>query len=443
MWKLFGITMLWACAAAGETVHLADGSTVHGKIYRSGSDWTLVLSSGATRTLSASDVISIDMDSAGNPGAELDDQLASLRHSLEFSDNPVQAIVRLQNFIQHNPGSAAAQAAQKDLQIWQDRNDRHLVKIGDDWITQDQAQQLRDQTVLIADHARQLIRDGDISEATKLVNRIVAVDPHGVPGLYLQGVLACNTNQLALAEKDFLAVAALAPQHGPTLNNLAVFSFRQQHFAQAAIRYDQALQADPLQRQIIDNVAEMFHAFPPGLNLPEVRALQQTFARQEMTLERTMAAGNLIRWGAKWVTVAQMKQIQAAQKIIQQKLDQLAADQTQLQTQIASWDQQIANDIDSQQTLVTPLVLPANTPGSSVYPTTYYDLQRDIIDLKARRLIAVGKLGDIAVAMRGTQSLLPIQPYTGMQLIIGEEGTPIAPPKAATQPSTTKPAVAL
>ena len=196
MWKLFtyhiALGRAWRQA---ETVHLSDGSIVHGKIYRSGVGWTLVLSNGATRTLGAADVISIDLDPGTQSGSDLEDQLASLRHSLEFCDNPADAIKRLQNFIQHNPGSAAAQDAQKDIVLWQDRNNRHLIKIGTDWITQKEAQHLRDQTVLIADEARHLMSDGNFPDAAKLVNQIVSVDPHSVPGLYLQGVLSFHINQ--------------------------------------------------------------------------------------------------------------------------------------------------------------------------------------------------------------------------------------------------------
>ena len=222
-----------------------------------------------------------------------------------------------------------------------------------------------------------------------------------------------------------------------------MFSFRQQHFSLAVIRYDQALRADPLDRQIIDNIAEMFHALPPGLNLPEVRALAHDFARQDMALQQILVKQNLNRWGARWVTTIQLQQIHIAEKKIEGTLSQLEADQEQIEQQIASWDQQIANDVSDQQLLVTPNAAIGTETSGAVYSQTYYDLQRDIVDLKYRRQTAALKLGDIAVAMRATQSQLPIQPFTGAQQIIGEEGTPIAPPKAATQPSTNERAMAL
>lgn len=446
MWRLWigSFVCVAATAMAGaENVHLSDGTVVQGKIYRDGAGWTLILPNGNTRTLSSSDVVSIDLSS--NSG-ELADQLASLRQSLQFTDNSIQAIARLENFIQRNPSSPSAKEAQKDLQIWRDRQQRHLVKIGNDWITPADADQLRKQATLLADHARQLIKAGDIPAANKLVNQIVALDPHNVPGLYLQGVLAYEASQLALAQKDFYAVAAIDPQHGPTMNNLAVLSFHTQHYAQCAGYYLAALQADPLRKQILDNVAELLHVFPAeAMDLAIVRSLHEEFARQDAELQQTLAKQNLSRWGARWITSDQLAQIQTAQKMMEEKVSALATQQQQLRASIAAFDQQIAANEQQQQTMAASSYAVNPTNGKMFYasfPQAYYDLERDNVDLKARRQTAAAKLEDVNAAIRSAQTQVPIQPYTGVQQIIGEEGTPITVPNeptthpAASQEST-------
>ncbi|HEY1686946.1 MAG TPA: hypothetical protein VGG19_19450 [Tepidisphaeraceae bacterium] len=442
MFKAVLMSLLLAAVAGGETVHLSDGTTVQGNIYRDGAGWKLVMPNGNTRELAADDVVSIDMTSS-NGGDDLGDQLSSLRHSLSYSDSPSQAVGRLQNFIQHNAGTPAAKEAEKDLAIWKDRDARALQKVGDDWLTPDQAEKLRAEAILLADQARQLIRKGDIAGAQKLLDQIVAVDPRSVAGVYLHGVLAFGNNAFLQAEKDFLAVSQMVPQHGPTLNNLAMLSFHSGHFAQSAQRYVQALRSDTMNQKIIDNVAEMLHALPEDLlTLPEVRMLQQEFARQESAFEQIMAKQNLSRWGAKWITSDQLKQIQEAQKIIQDKLTQLRDEQTKEKESINNLDEQISTNQQQEQQIASTSYVTAN--GRVVYtglPQSYYDLQRDDLDLKTRRDSALRRLDQIAVEIRTTKTQVPIQPFTGVQLIFGEEGTPVTAPKqAAMDSATTEPA---
>lgn len=436
MLKHLAIILLFASAAVADIVHFNDGTTAEGKIYRNGSNWTLITPDGQSRTIAASDVSSIEL---GNSGSNLLDQLASLRRSLDLSANPEQAVARLQAFIQHNAGSPAAEDAKKDLVLWQDRLDKHLSKIGGDWMTPEQANQLRQQTVFIADHARQLMRQGKIYEAAQLINQIIDVDPNNAAAFYLRGLVDCDNNQPLTAEKDFAVVATVVPRHGPTLNNLAVLSFHVGHFGTAAQQYGMALQCDPMDRRVIDNVAEMLHDFPSNLNLPELRALQAEFAQQEAALEHLMAKQNLNRWGSKWVTNEQMQQIQAAQKLVHDKLTELATDQTKAQAEITAVDQQITEDEKSQQQIANTSYVVDPTTGRmayTTYPPAYYDLGRDIVDLKTRRQTAMTKLDQIAAEARVTQAQLPIQPYTGVQQIIGEEGTPINATKATSEPTS-------
>lgn len=437
MLRQLALMFVLAGTAAGATIHLTDGSTMQGEIHRDGNNWLITTPDGQEKTVPASAVKSIDLVN-NSPQSDLAGQLASLQRSVDLSADPKQAVERYQTFITRNPGTPAADEAKKDLAVWQDRMDRRLVRVGTDWVTPAEFQRLRSQTILIADHARQLIRDSKMDQAQKLVNQILAVDPHSAAGLYLNGVLSYNQNQLAAARKDFEAVAAILPHHGPTLNNLAVILYRNNRFGQAVYEYDQALTAAPLNRQIIDNIAEALHAMPaPDLATPGAKLLQQHFARQDAALQPIMAKQGLSRFGAKWVNKQQLQQIQTAQKLVQDQLTALQAQQTQTNAQIAAIDVQIAADTKQQQSIASSsYILDPNTGRMAYvsYPPEYYQLGQDITQLKAQRQASAAKMNQIGNEMRATQTQLPIQPYTGVQQIIGEEGTPISLGKSTTQP---------
>jgi hypothetical protein len=198
-----------------------------------------------------------------------------------------------------------------------------------------------------------------------------------------------------------------------------------------------------MNQKIIDNVAEMLHALSPDLlTLPDVQMLQQEFQQQESALELIMSKQNLSRWGAKWITSDQLKQIQAAQQLIQDKLTHLHEEEHNVKDSINSIDQQIASNEQQEQQIAAASYVLVN--GRMVFTgesQAYYDLQRDDLDLKTRQQGALRRLDQIAVEIRTTKTQVPIQPFTGVQLIFGEEGTPVTAPKqAAMDSATTEPA---
>ena len=58
-------------------------------------------------------------------------------HSLDIQD----IINRYQKFIAQSGDQVVAAEAQKDLQMWQDRQEKGMVKLGDQWITADEREQ--------------------------------------------------------------------------------------------------------------------------------------------------------------------------------------------------------------------------------------------------------------------------------------------------------------
>ena len=85
------------------------------------------------------------------------------------------------------------------------------------------------------------IKSGRLKEGGVLVDRALVIDPQNVSLQYLNGVVHYQQEQLVPARKAFEAVVAAAPDHAPTLNNLAVVLWRQNAHPAALGYYDRAV----------------------------------------------------------------------------------------------------------------------------------------------------------------------------------------------------------
>src|SRR6185295_5504729 len=95
-----------------------------------------------------------------------------------------------------------------------------------------------------------------------LLTEAMENDPQCAPALYLRGVLQFQQNQLPAARKSFETVNTVIKDHAPTLNNLAVILSRQNAVMPSLNHYDQAITAAPVNKFILDNVAEALAMVP-------------------------------------------------------------------------------------------------------------------------------------------------------------------------------------
>src|SRR5205085_2309464 len=121
------------------------------------------------------------------------------------------------------------------------------------WVTKEQQEELRGKSLDVAKDARQLIKDGKMKDAASLLDKAIADNPQNAAAFYLRGVMFYRQEQLVPARKAFDAVAALLPDHAPTLNNLGVVEWRQNAAVGALNQYDKAMVAAPASRVILDN----------------------------------------------------------------------------------------------------------------------------------------------------------------------------------------------
>ena len=301
----FAALLVVGCLGASawaDVVHLTDGTTLEGEIKRTPDGYVVTSPDGKVTPVTADRVRSLEVKK-GPAGADAAEQrLGSLRRSVVNLSDPKEVVKRFKAFIAQNPNTPAAQEAQKDLTVWQQRADQGLTKVGEQWVTPEQLSELKAKAQESADALRPLIKAGKVNEAMPALEKALAASPQNPSLLYLKGLLLFKQNQTPEARKALEGSEAQAPDNAATHNDLAVILWRQHSQMPALVEYDKAMVADPQNQTILDNVAEALNALAPEHRKNAVtRKIVDRFKEQDAGLQRTMAEKGLYRWGSEWL----------------------------------------------------------------------------------------------------------------------------------------------
>ncbi|MDB5298733.1 MAG: hhoB [Phycisphaerales bacterium] len=422
--------------ALGDVVHLKDGSRLEGEIKRVGDEYVVTGQGGKVTRVPSEKVGSIEVKPQVGDDAAMG-RLQSLRRAAENLSDFKQILERYKTFIDQNSGTPAAVEAKADVEMWQDRQTRGLIKLGDKWITPEERDTLRGQSSEEAIHLHDMLKQGRLKEATPILDKALAVDPQSMSLLYLRGVLTYQQEQLPPSRKAFEAVLALAPDHAPTLNNLGVVLWRQNAIGAALGYYDRALLAAPANREILDNIAEALNALPKDQRETAVtKKLVRHFKEQDDDAQKKLAAKGMYRWGSSWVNEKELAKLQDAEKAIKDKLDVIANDFDAVTKRIAEIDRRIGAD-QQELALIDSQSYAQGTDGRFVrlpLPQRYYTVAREIDSLKAERADRLADQDRLKKAAKQLQQQLPVPKYTGIQKLIDADGMPL-PAAAATKPA--------
>jgi len=429
--------------ALAEIIHLTDGSTLEGEVKHTDDGWEVKTPDGKITHLDSDRVKTIELMPRNTPDAA-EGKLASLRRSVENSTDIKDIIVRYERFIDQNKTSTVATEAQKDLAAWQDRLAQNMIKVGSKWMTASQKAQLQGKQANAVEHVRDLFKQGRMKEADEELTEVVQIDPSNISAQYLRGLILFKQEQLDQAKKCFDAVCSIVPSHGPTLNNIAVVLWRQKQYIMAINFYDQALTTAPGTRQIIDNAAEALGAAPMALTAGQMKApvvlkMERHFNEQDATLQLEMKSQGQYRWGATWVDKAQLDQLKAVEKQNDEKVAQMSTEFDAASARIARLDEQVA-DIVKQMKRFESLSWGQDAFGNWFrlpLPQAYFDDDRDAQKLKMEKTDLLAKQDGLRDAAKKINQNLPAPKYTGLQQMIGIEGTPLLGPLHATP--TTEP----
>lgn len=426
--------------AFGDIVRLKDGSTLEGELKRSGDGYIVTDSNGKATSVTADRVASIEIKPSGGPQAAMA-RLQSLRRAADNLPDIKQIIERYESFLAQNKGTPAADAAKGDLELWKDRQAKGMVKVGDKWVTPSERDALRGKTSIVAADLHDMIKHGRLKEAGALLDKSLAIDPQSISLLYLRGVLQYQQDQIGPARKSFDAVAALAPDHAPTLNNLAVILWRANAVAGAMQFYERAMLAAPGSREILDNVAEALNALPKEQReTPVTKKVVRTFKQQDEDLQKQMADKGLHRWGSSWVNDKDLAKLEEEEKAVNDRLQKMQDDYDQITRNMSAIDQNITN-LQTQMAYMQQQSIVQDQTTGRIYrlplPQAYYDDFKEIERMRLDKQSMVAEQERMRKKAQTEKQKVPKPKYTGMQRIIDADGMPV--PTGAAGP-TTKPA---
>jgi tetratricopeptide (TPR) repeat protein len=444
-WKrlAFAFALTGSLAAAADTVRLKDGTLLEGSVRRSADGGWVVTSGAKSTSVTVDQIDSIDVSPAAPATAMV--RLASLRRATDNIDDPKEAVVQYQRFVDQNRDPIATAEAKKDLDVWHDRVAKGATRVAGKWVLPDERAKLIEQAAASADLARQYMKQGRTLEAAPLLAAAVAIDPQNVTAQYLTGLLAFDQEKLPVARKAFETVAAAIPNHAPTLTNLAVIQWRQKQYAAAMANFDAAMQAAPVNKSVLDDVAAALQQWPQGTAKPPVVIRAETrFHDQDAKLADRLAPLGLHRVGATWIDIRDGQQAAARQQQADAQLDILAGDFDRSVDRIKQIDQSAAATQDQVHRIEAETLVVDPRSGVQVQlplPPVYGNLMQDLQRMTRDRAAAVGRLDVIKRQAQVIQSgRLELQGI-GILRLIGPEGTPFKPPVAppvaapATQPT--------
>lgn len=420
------ILLVLTIPAFGEVVHLNDGTTLEGELHRTSEGWMVTTADGKVTVVTPSQVKSIEFKKSG--GADTPEQkLASLRRAVANQSEIQHVIERYQAFIAQNPNTPSAKDAQQDLATWQDRLDKGMVKAGDQWLTKDQLAGLRSKSLQTAETARTMIAAGKIAEATPMIEKALAANPQDPALLYLQGLIEFRQSHIVPARNAFQGAEAAAPENGPVHNNIAVVLWKQRAQMQALNEYDKAMLVLPNNQIILDNVHEALHALPAEYKDKDLtKRVKAHFAEQDAVLQKAMAAKGFYRWGSDWLNQRDYDKIQAQQKAVQDRIDALQKDFDGLQAAMLKIDRDINND---QQIMLAMSTAAVQSDGAGrtyqlPLPQRFYDLQRDVANLKSQKVLDQKQIEDLRKFALQQKQLMPQEKFAGILKPFDVEGMP-------------------
>jgi tetratricopeptide (TPR) repeat protein len=413
-------------------IELKDGTTIEGTLRVVDDGWEITTLDGGKRTVAKTDVKSVRIDGHGQVSEDsARERLASLRRSVDAEKTIERVIERFEQFVKLNAGTSAATDAQSDLDAWRARLESGYVRHGREWVTHEEQLDRTRATVKAIESVQAMVASGQVNDAERLINEQLKAYPDQLSFLYLDGALKLDAGQFGPAKRRFESVLQAAPEHAPTLNNLALIAAEQKRPQQGVSLMERALRAAPNTRELIDNAAELLNlmANEKSRGSP-IAQLERRFAQQEELMQKRMALEGLYRWGSDWVDASTLQTLKAEQVRIDGDLRAIESDRHAVLRMLDDAEQRLRINENLQKRIEADSVY-RDAEGRLIrrpFPDAYWDTKRDI-DLIRQQIdrdrAELTRLDDKAAQIRASQ---PRPPFNGRLKPIGVVGVPVELP---------------
>jgi tetratricopeptide (TPR) repeat protein len=429
------VVLMAGFRAAGDVVHLHDGTSITGEIKKAADGWYVKDPTGKVTKVSADVVRSIELSARGDPKDLAAGRLASLRRSVEALPDLKMVVDRYEKFIEQNKEAppSVVEDAKKDLAGWRDRQEKGMVRVGNKWVLPEERAAMQIRALAVVEQARDLLKQNKLRDADATVTKALEVDPTNASALYLKGLILYRQDQIPGARKAFEQVKEGMPDHGPALNNLAVIMWRQNQQMAALSVYLQAMQAMPMNKELLNNVAEALNGLSEDQRKAQVaQKVYKLWVEQDTQLQQQYGPLGWYRWGSTWVDRAQYEKLQAAEKEVKDKIAKMETDFADAQGKVETIDAQIKQNRDAMRYMEQQRIAYDAQGKMTAYPLPpqYWDYDRANRRLQVQREEAVALLDTLRKKAQVVKGQLPTPKFTGVQLLIGVEGTPAIPPVA-------------
>ena len=419
--------LLFAAAAGGGTIVLTDGSQLAGDLRRVEGGYEVLTQAGGKQFVADGDVASIKLGGGAAATRAADGSLDSLRRATANVDDLGEVVARYEDFVARAADGPAKDEAAAELAELARMRDDGYVRWAGGWVSVEEQRRLAAAALGQVNDVRLQIKNGQTSEARTELGARLREDSDDVSALYLLGVLAWQAGDVVEARDRFERVAELAPDHGPSANNLGVVLLRQNQPARALLFFDKALRAEPVNKTLLDNAAEVLQLVPEDARDARPYAdLAATFADQDERLRASLAEQGWYRWGGRWVDEATYEQLSAEREAAEQRLAALRADYDATQARMSQLE---ADAAQARRTM-------ENIAANSVYrdrdgrvvrrplPDIYYQLERDVQRYEQEQAALAGRLEAINREAAAVNESTPPPTYTGDVEFINEDGVP-------------------
>lgn len=434
-----------ACSAGADVVRLRDGTRIEGKIRKTEAGWAVTADDGAIRHLRPDQVASVELTGSEPAPATASRALESLRRSAEALSDPASVVEKYERFIesQSDDNPALLDEARKDLALWQQRQRAGLVKYAGQWARPQELPKLHAQLVAQLQEAAGRITQGQYEEAETVLRRLLEDDARNPTAHYLRGVMQFERGQLPAARRAFETADHAAPDHPPTLNNLAVLRWRQNTHLAALGLLQQAGRLAPHNRAVLDNLAEALGSLPEEhRDKPAARKAYEQFLAADRGLQERMEQEGLHRWGSGWVTKEELEQLKEAERRVADKIAGLEEQFEKTREQVRHAEEEIES-VERAMRRLESQSYGRDDKGRLVrrrLPGLYYELQDDHRELTAQRESLFGRLEELQQEAVRVRAEVPRPKYTGLLTLMGVEHAPVltlpASATATTVPSS-------
>ncbi len=444
IWLLLaGLVLPCARVAIADDVFTRDGKQYSGKVNRESQGYVITRSDGTVVRVPFAEVSGISL--GGSATSRPDDAsaaLASLARSMEATGDPALAVKRYEQFIKLYGGkagdattTAALEQARTDLAVWNDRQARHLIRIGTgtrvQWITADERDEHAKKAADKVGDAVNKLRRGDAAGAAAAMEEAELIDPASAPLHFVRGVLAYRKDQFAVARKEFEAANASHAGYGPTLNNLAVTLLRINAHGISLTTFEQAMVAMPEEQGLLANVGEALGAVPPGIAGNALgKRVTKKYEEQMESLAKQLLGQGLYRWGNTFIDHAQHEQIVAAEHAAQSRKDTVKADGDLTQKRLMDIDRDYQANTQEMQRLEAQQY--TRDSGGNLLrlplPNVYFELQANNTRIDSERQRQKDHLQQLAAEFKAIDAQMPRPKLSGVLQIYSADAAPDLPP---------------